>query len=147
MYARHLLALLFAVPLPSVSSAGVADQEPVDVPLTLQDNLIRLPAAINGQPATVVLDSGTSTLLLDKGFAEQRGSLQATPSGMGLGGGHGAQTIFPAKIGSIRLGPFQASEPTAYAMDFGGLSISAGFQIDALIGQKSLKHGEPIPTD
>ncbi len=33
------------------------------------------------------------------------------------------------------MGPFQASEPTAYAMDLGGLSTSAGFQIDVLVGQ------------
>jgi hypothetical protein len=135
MYPRQLLTLLFAVLFPAVSFASVADQEPVDAPFTLQDNLIRLRAEIDGQPATVVLDSGTSTLLLDKGFAKRRGSLQSSPSGMGLGGGKGAQTIFPAKIGTIRVGPFQASEAAAYAMDFGALSKSAGFQIDALIGQ------------
>jgi hypothetical protein len=135
MYPRQLLTLLFAVLFPAVSFASVADQEPVDVPFTLQDNLIRLSAEIDGQPATVVLDSGTSTLLLDKGFAERRGGLQANPSGTGLGGGQGAQAIFPAKISSITVGPFQASEQTAYAMDFGRLSTSAGFQIDALIGQ------------
>jgi hypothetical protein len=135
MHSRPLLALLFAVLLPLVSSAGVRDQEPVNAPFILQDNLIRLTAQIDGQPATVILDSGTSTLLLDKGFAERRGSLQANPSGTGLGGGQGAQAIFPAKIGAMRLGPFQASHPAAYAMDFSALSASAGFQIDALIGQ------------
>jgi hypothetical protein len=135
MYSRQLLALLFAVIVPSITSAGVPVQKPVDAPFTLQDNLIRLPAQIDGMLATAVLDSGTSVLLLDKGFAERRGVLQASPSGAGLGGGQGAQAIFPAKTSSIAVGPFQASEPTAYAMDLSALSKSAGFQIDALIGQ------------
>jgi hypothetical protein len=135
MYSRQLLALLFAVIVPSITSAGVPVQKRVDVPFTLQDNLIRLPAQIDGVLATAVLDSGASVLLLDKGFAERRGVLQASPSGAGLGGGHGAQAIFPVKTSSIAVGPFQASEPTAYAMDFSALSKSAGFQIDALIGQ------------
>lgn len=133
--ARQLLTLLFILLPASLSLAGCRDKEAVEIGFTLQDNLVRLPAQIDEQKATVVLDSGTSVLLLDKGFARWSGALQEKAVGNGLGGGQGAQTFYPAKIKSIRVGAFSALEPAAYAMDLGALSESAGFRIDALIGQ------------
>jgi Aspartyl protease len=138
MYSRPLIAFLLALLLSSVSSAGSPDGEAVETGFILQDNLVRLPAQIDGQPATVVLDSAASALLLDKAFAGRLGVLQENAVGTGLGGGRGPQPFFPAKIKSIRVGPFNASEPTAFAMDLSPFSKSAGFQIDALIGQPVL---------
>lgn len=126
---------LLAVLLAASALAEPPPKPSMTMSFLLQDNLIRLDGVIDGDPAAIVLDSGTSALLLDKTFASRHGALKRDPIGSGLGGGQGPQAVYPAQLKSLAVGPFDAGGLPAYAMDFGALSRSAGFQIDALFGR------------
>ena len=129
MQASLLLALsslLAAGLLPANNSAKEAFE--------LKDNLVRLPAIVDGRQVTSVLDSGTSQVILDRPTSERIGLLTSSPTASALGGGSGPQPLSPIVIQRVQVGSVQLENVNGFAMTLKPLSTSAGFQIEVLLG-------------
>ena len=103
-------------------------------PFTLDDNLIRVRAMIDGKSVTAVLDSGTSQVILNRAAAARLGLDPGAASISALGGGAGAQALRPLLIDSVQFGHLHLEDVHGFAMELTPLSMSAGFTIDALLG-------------
>jgi Aspartyl protease len=110
------------------SSSCVAQQ--TTVPFQLQDNLIRVPIRLNGQPVEAVLDSGTGGLGIDRSFAASVGLHMGASIGMVPGGG-APEPMYPVTIDGLDFGPEHMENVSAIAMSLGSLSSSAGSPVRA----------------
>lgn len=126
-----LYALALCAPLLVASQAHAQ----VTIPFELKDNLPKIEAIVNGQPASAVLDSGTGALLIDRGFNARVGGQSGGASGYAQGGGTQAQAIYPTVVGSLDVGPIHLTNVQGIAMDTSALATSAGFPIDAILGR------------
>jgi hypothetical protein len=125
-----LLALITGCSL-ICSSAAPAQQ--TTIPFHLNDNLIRVPVTLNGQPLDAVLDSGTGGLAIDHAFAESL-HLDIGPTiGMVPGGGE-PEPMYPVILDHLDFGPEHLSFTPAVAVDLSHLSASAGFPVHLLLG-------------
>jgi hypothetical protein len=119
------------------SATLIAQIQPAqkDVHFRLDDNLVHVSASVNGAPVSAVLDSGTGGVLLDLAAAERLHVVQGASSGSAVGGGSGAQQLFPLKISNVEVGGAQLSNVSGFALDLQRLSKSAGFPIEVLVGE------------
>ncbi|MGC2620142.1 MAG: retropepsin-like aspartic protease [Acidobacteriaceae bacterium] len=117
------------------SSAAPGQQQtlPFQLPFQPQDNLIRVPVALNGQTLDAVLDSGTGGLGIDLAFARSL-HLDIGPSiGMVPGGGQ-PEPMYPVILDHLDFGAEHLSFTPAIAVDLTHLSASAGFPVHLLLG-------------
>lgn len=121
-----LLLAFLAVPGP-----GGAQQT---VPFHLRNNLVSVPATINGETASAVLDTGTGTVIVSKSFAARLGLRLGASSLQASGGGAGDQSIFPVELKRVEFASLALADVPAYAIDLDSISSSSGFTIDALLG-------------
>ena len=127
------LALLAAAPLHAQQTAA-----PVQLPFHLQDNLIRVPATLNGQRIDAVLDSGTGGIAIDHAFAESLHLDIGAPVGMVPGGGKPVP-MDPVILDHLDFGPEHLSFAPAIAVDLTvALTHNVGFlekgQADGTLG-------------
>jgi hypothetical protein len=119
-----------------LSSTGFAQQaaQPVQLPFQFQDNLIRVPVALNGQAMDAVLDSGTGSIGIDRGFAQSLHLDLGESIGMAPGGGGEPEPMYPVILDHLDFGPEHLSFAPAVAVDLGHLSGSAHFPVRLLLG-------------
>lgn len=103
------------------------------VPFRLDDNLIRIPAKLNGRLIQAVLDSGTGGLGIDYGFAALLHLDIGRPIGMVPGGGK-PEPMYPVVLDQLEVGPERLTHVSAYALDLSHLTSSAGFPVPLLLG-------------
>jgi Aspartyl protease len=107
---------------------------------TLQDNLIRIPARINGQTVSAVLDSGSSWIALDQLVSDRLKIAHAQAGGDSGGAGAKAHAAYPLRIDTLQAGPLQLSQVPGMATDLQSLTTSAGFPIDVILGAPVFEH-------
>lgn len=129
-----ILSLAAVVTTLSVPSIMAASPQSQSIPFLLQDNLVRLPAVVNGRQVVAVLDSGAGAVLVDKPVTDRLNVTAGAAAGVGAGGGTGAQDLFAVKIALLRVGSMELSDIAGYAIDLGHLTTSAGFPVEALLG-------------
>jgi len=124
------LVLIFGVALP-VEGCALDEQT---IPFVLQDNLVHVTAQLNGQSVSAVLDSGTDGVIVNRSHTSALDVVQGAAAGSALGGGSSPQQLSAIGIGEVKLGPIRLSDVAGFALDLQSLSASAGFPVDALIG-------------
>ena len=126
----------FLLALSSLLAAGLlpANKSASQV-FDLEDNLVRLPAIVDGRQVTAVLDSGTSQVILDRPTSERIGLVTPSATASALGGGSGPQQLSPITIPKVQVGGVRLADIKGFAMNLKPLSTSAGFGIDALLGE------------
>lgn len=129
-----------------VSSTAFAAAPATQIPFRLDDNLVHVQASINGHTAEAVLDSGSGAILIDRQFAQTLDIKNGKAAGQALGGGSGAQTLFPATLSAIALGPIVLKNQSVMVLDNSNLTSSAGFPVQALLGQEFFA-GQAITVD
>jgi hypothetical protein len=102
-------------------------------PIQIQDNLIRVPVTLNGQPLDAVLDSGTGALAIDYAFAQSLHLDIGASIGMVPGGGP-PEPMYPVILDHLDFGPEHLSFTPAIAVDLSHLTASAGFPVHLLLG-------------
>jgi hypothetical protein len=128
-----LRRVAFTIILQAAFCCAVAAQQDT-LAFQLQDNLIRVPVALNGQHVEAVLDSGTGSLGLDLAFARSLGLDSAKTTGMVPGGGTPVP-MYPVVLNEIQFGPERLTQIQGVALDLGHLSSSAKFPVQVLLGQ------------
>lgn len=136
---RHVLrcaggALLALLGVGQAGAASLPVDVPVVVPFRLQDNLVRIDAYVDGVHLDAVLDSGSGTLVVDRGVARALHLRAHGATGLALGGGAGQQAFTPVSLPRLRIGGHTWRDVDGASMDLTGLSASAGFPIQALLG-------------
>lgn len=127
--------------------AGPADMPvrmpstPESMPFELQDNLVRIPATVNGQAWSAVLDSGVGALLADQAVARRLGLVEAESELEASGAGARSTPLRPVTLGDLTFGPLKFDTVASYSADLSQLSLSAGFPVDILIGAPAFKYG------
>lgn len=105
-----------------------------DIPIHVQDNLIRLPAYINGQHVDAVLDSGTGGLLLDVKTARRLGLTSTNTTAEVEGGGRKKESVFSIDISTAQVGDLNLSGVKSYSLNLDSVAKSSGSAIEALLG-------------
>jgi len=134
--------LLAAFPF-ALCVAAVAQQS--TLPFQLQDQLIRVPVTLNGQPTDAVLDSGTGALAIDRAYAQSLRLDIGASIGMVPGGGR-PEPMYPVIVDHLDFGPEHFSFTPAVALDLSHLSASAGFPVRLLLGLPIFRQG-PLRVD
>lgn len=123
---------------PSASnSLGSIDGDTTTGPLSMElylDGYVFLPALVNGNPTSGVLDSGAGITVLDKGFAERvgiegEGSLQAS----GVAGSVEANLASGVDIG---IGQLHLRDLTVAILDLSPISSALGHPLDLILGKE-----------
>lgn len=129
---RALLLLL----LLSACAAAAPDAcrlEPLaDLPLLLRGTVPVLEAEINGQPAALVLDTGSDTTVLTRAAARRLGVAESA-SGRNVGGAGGRARAGVAVLDGFRLGPVPVRTPRLLLIDAPAPPLDGLLGIDALI--------------
>lgn len=109
-------------------------------PFEQVDNLVVVPAAVNGHAGRFVLDSGTSLTILDSRWAMKIGLAKgkAAPAVVGAGARKTALRFTTAH--SVAVGALTLHNPTIGIMDMDPLSRSIGFRIGGLLGGDVFAH-------
>jgi hypothetical protein len=115
-----------------------AQTQSSSVAFTLEDNLVRVPIVLNGQPVEAVLDSGTGSLGLDHAYAVSLRLKLGDSIGMVPGGG-APEPMFPLTVKHLSFGPVELSDVPGIALDLGHISSSSGFAVPVLMGQPVIK--------
>lgn len=123
------------------SSGGACASGSVSIPFQLDDNLVHVVGQINDQPLSSVLDSGTGGVILNLAASQKLHLVEENPSHPALGGGSNSQPLLPVPIRSVRLGPVDLVHVSGFAMDLQGLAASAGFSMDAILGEPLFEAG------
>jgi hypothetical protein len=121
-----------------MTGVGCAQSRSSSIPFTLQDNLVRVPIVLNGQPVEAVLDSGTGSLGLDHAYAVSLGLKLGDSIGMVPGGGV-PEPMYPVTVKQLSFGPVELSDVRGIALDLGHISSSSGFAVPVLLGQPVIK--------
>jgi hypothetical protein len=135
---RQLICLGVLLLTCSVGGLGNAQQivpKSQSIPFQLEDNLIRVPVSIDGHTASAVLDSGTGALVLDRKFALSIGLTPGAALGDAPGGGGPSAMFSLKKIEDLSFGPEHLTSLQGIAIDLAHIRESAGFPVDALLGQ------------
>lgn len=107
----------------------------------LTDNLVRIDVDVNGQRRSGVLDSGTSSIIVDRKVSRDLGLNESDSAGEAAGGGSEARPLFPVTLAQIAAGPWRFENVTGYSVDLGHLSSSAQFPVDILLGSPAFQGG------
>lgn len=118
-----------------------APSTPTTMPFTLQDNLLRIDARVNGQRISAVLDSGAGAIITDQAVIRRLGLKEATAANDAAGAGAAAQSLHEVALADLRFGPFRFRNVPSYAGDLSQLSQSARFPVDMLVGAPAFKYG------
>lgn len=135
---RHFLRGLLLVCAPFLSAQQT-------LPFHLDDNLVRVPVTLNGQPIDAVLDSGTGALAVDRAYAQSLHLDMGASIGMAPGGGE-PEPMYPLVLDHVDFGPEHLSFIPAVALDLSHLSASAGFPVRLLLGLPIFREG-PLRVD
>lgn len=111
------------------------------IPFTLQDNLVRIGATVNGRPKSAVLDSGAGGLIIDRALILGLGLAEAEANVSAAGAGSESKSLQSVTVADLRTGPLQFRNIAGYAGDLSQLSSSAGFPVDMLVGTPAFKQG------
>lgn len=121
---------------PAITFAAQTDAIPFEL---FRGTRIFLDGTINGHPASMMLDSGASSLVLGEAFAARIGAGEgrATTS-RGIGGEVAARRV--SNI-SVQVGPLGISRAVAVVLDLGQIERGVGRPIDAILGMEAFRAG------
>jgi hypothetical protein len=128
---KTLLALTALLATLTGHGVGCAQQA---MPFDLKDNLVHVPAKVDGRAVSAVLDSGAGQVIIDRTAAKRLGISVAEPAGSATGGGGGPQALFPITLSDVQVGSVTLSKLPGFAVDLEPLSKSAEFPVEALLG-------------
>ena len=121
---------------PAIAFAAKADAIPFEL---FRGTRIFLDGTINGHPASMLLDSGASSIVLGEAFAARIGAGEghATVS-RGIGGDVASRRV--SNI-SVRVGPLGISRASAVVLDLSQIERGVGRPIDAILGMEAFRAG------
>lgn len=119
----------------------LAPTKRANIPFALRDNLVVIHATLNGRKQSAVLDSGASTMIIDRRKAAALGLHEGQSIGDAAGAGPQAQQLRPVNVASLGVGPLRFANLAGQSSNLEQLSTSAGFPIDVLIGAPAFKYG------
>lgn len=121
---------------PAIAFAASAEAVPFEL---FRGNRIFLNGTINGHPASMMLDSGASSMVLSEAYAARIGAGEghATVS-RGIGGEVAARRV--SNI-SVRVGPLGMSRASAVVLDLSQIERGVGRPIDVILGMEAFRAG------
>ncbi|MEJ1969368.1 MAG: aspartyl protease family protein [Rhizomicrobium sp.] len=116
--------------------AAPARAAPVDIPFTLVDNRVFVPAMLNGTgPFQLLLDTGADTGGLSLGTLRAIGARPEGRRRIG-GAGEGTDAAVKTHVASLRIGPAEFRNLPMIGENFGALNDVIGFtRFDGIAGQ------------
>jgi hypothetical protein len=125
---------------PAAPTARFATHRPVPIHFDLfRGNRIFMPTAINGKPASAMLDSGAGMIALDRDFADSLGLTGGQSISVGSAGGP-----IPGSMVSgvtIRLGGLTLSGTTVLVIDLAPIARRIGRPINVILGRELFDAG------
>lgn len=114
---------------------GRAHTDPLAFELFAGTRIV-IPAAINGQAAPMMLDTGAEATVLDKAFAERLG---IRPTGQVAAVGTGGRDVAELASGvTLKLGDVELKDLTVALMDLSPIAAGIGRPLPAILGKEVL---------
>ncbi len=145
---KRRLAILLTLAVPNILAVPAYGQRATAtfearadaIPFELfRGSRIFLQGTINGQPASMLLDSGASSTVISEAFARRIGLPEGRPARtLGIGGEVRSREVPDV---AVRVGPLGVGGASVIVLDLSQIERSVGRPIDVILGMEAFRAG------
>lgn len=137
---KQFAAILFVLGTSVTAGFSQTVKAPVEVPFEFVHNQIVVQVKIAGKgPFNMLVDTDTDPSAIDSATARELGLVVGSKGAAASGGGTEVNTVFPAKLQSVELGPITARDVPAATIDLTKISQRIERPIQGVLGFSFLK--------